>query len=172
MTGWQYYWNPWFRERHVYFAAFEPGRCRDLLKENTTIWLGARVGRRILTGDDVWLYRVSLGTNASKPYARIRCRPAPGGSSVEVTIGLRPAGRIGFAVWFGFIGLFTLSSFTNIVSSSWWEALIGLLLGAAFLGSGSLLFAFGRLLARRDPGFLLGHIRGRLAITDQPGAEV
>jgi len=87
------------------------------------------VGRRILTGDDVWLYRVSLGTNASKPYARIRCRPAPGGSSVEVTIGLRPAGRIGFAVWFGFIGLFTLSSFTNIVSSSWWEALIGLLVG-------------------------------------------
>src|SRR5579859_3564075 len=102
MASWQYYWNPWFRERHAYFAPFDPARCRQLLKEGTTVWLGTRVGRRILTGDDVWLYHATVYANNSKPYARIRCSPVTGGSNIEITIGLVAAGRAWAVLWFGF----------------------------------------------------------------------
>ncbi len=164
MPDWQFYWNPWHLDRHVCFAGFRPDYCRELLKEGTTVWLGAPVGRRILTGDDLWLYRVSFYANNSRPYARVRCRPAPGGSEVEVTIGLRAAARVGTAVWFGLAGLWTLTAFLAVVRYGQWDGWWFPLVGLAFIGMGELLFAGLRWLARGDPDFLLRYVRDRLAI--------
>ena len=63
MAGSQHYWNPWFGEGRAYFAPFQPVRCRELLEEETSIWLGSPVGRRIFTHGDVWLYRVTVYAN-------------------------------------------------------------------------------------------------------------
>ncbi len=165
MADWQYYWNPWFWERHEYFVPLPPPRCRELLEEGASFWLPGRVGRRrIFTGADLWLYRRTFYANNSKPYARIRCRPAPGGASVEVTIGIRPISRIWAAAWFGLLGIFTLITLGGAVTSRQWMALALPLAGAVFVGIGLVMFALGRLLARRDPEFLLDYIKDRLII--------
>lgn len=135
MLDWQYCWNPWHLERHVSFAGFRPDYCRGLLKEGTTIWLGAPVGRRILTGDDLWLHRLTFSGNNSRPYARLRCRPPPGGSEVQAPIGLQPAGQVGAAVWFGLLGLWTLGAFGSVVTRQW-DGLWFLPVGFAFIGIG------------------------------------
>jgi hypothetical protein len=164
MAGRQYWWNPWDRERRTYLVALGPTDCRELLKAGTTIWLSAPVARVVLTGDDLWLYRATFYRNGSKPYAHIRFRPTAGGTAVEVTIGLRPISRIVVAGWFG-IGLFWTSvAFYGAVSSASWNALILPLLGVALVGFGLLIFAFGRLLARRDPEILRAYIEARLAV--------
>lgn len=113
---------------------------------------------------------MALPRNRVREYLKTIClHPVPsgtGGSEVEVTIGPRPASRIGAAVSFAFMGYVTLSSSASALSSSSPDALIGPLVGIAFGGFGLLLLAFLRWLARGDPEFLISYVNDRLSITD------
>jgi hypothetical protein len=172
--SWQFYWNPWFRERHVYFVPLPPARCHELLLQGAKswpVWSHGEIARTARTGltdrDDMWLYRATFWYhNGFKPYVRVRIRETPGGSNVEVIVTSGELHQFGSAVWFGFFGLLILGSFVRLISYGSWQELYLALFGVAFLGAYLLMFAFGRWLARRDPKRLLGYIGGRLGITD------
>jgi hypothetical protein len=166
--NWQFYWNPYFRERHVYFVPLPPPRCHELLLQSAKswpVWSHGQIARtRTFTDrNDLWLYRATFwGHNGSKPYVRVRIRETPGGSNVEVMVTdwwLQQAAAM-------FLGFLTLTSFVGFISARSWQALYMALLWLGFLGVFLLMFAFGRLLARRDPERLLGYVRERLGIAD------
>lgn len=172
--SWQFYWNLWFRERHVYFVPLPPARCHALLLQGAKswpVWSHEQIARRAGTGrtdrDDMRLYRATFwGRNGSKPDLRVRIRETPGGSNVEAVVTAEKLNLFVYTVWFGFFGLMTLTSFVSLISYGSWQELYMALFGVAFLAMPLPILATGRWLARRDPERLLDYVRGQLEVTD------
>jgi hypothetical protein len=166
MGGWQYYWNPWFRERHVYVVALSPAACRERLEGGGVSWPGGRSRRPLVGGGTVRLSCPIGYRNPSKPYASVRLRAVQGGTHVRVTIGGRLSSRMLAAVWLGVAVTLTVLTATGGTASPSLPAHAIQLFGVAFEGAFLLIHALGRLLAHRHPDSLLGYIRERLLIPD------
>jgi len=175
----QFYWNPWFQDRRVYFVPLPPDRCHELLLQSSSRqrdWFNvrmARLGPGILTRrDDLWFYCPTFWSrNASRPYARVRLRKVPTGSGVDVLITATPTWRAAVAALYGLAGFITFLSFASFASFASWQALYMALLGVAFLGLMLLINAIGRWFAADDPRHLLSHVRERLGIIATSSAD-
>lgn len=164
VRGWQYYWNPWFRERHLYSVPLSVADCRERLKAGTKFRLRGPVARLWFTRGDLWLrHRTFPNHNAFEPCAHVQLRQARDCTEVRVTIKLRPFVRAFVALWVGLAVLFAVGVIIHTVPFASWRELLFSLLGIAVVVLGGLLiFAFGRLLARKDPEILLAYIESRL----------
>jgi hypothetical protein len=155
-----------------------PARCRQLLFQGAKTWpvwshgAIARTAPTVFTGrHDLWLYRSTFWShNGFKPYLRVRIRETPDGSKVQATVTSWRVHRAVATAWFGSFGFIMLVSLLSFPFSGSWEALNPAAIGSTFLGAYLLMFAFGRLMARRDPERLLGYVRGQLGIIDTAGA--
>ena len=166
--GWQYYFNPWWRERRTYFTRLRVDECRVRLRESTTHWIGAKVRRSRLSLADFTLNRVTFYGNGSKPFAYVRLHEAPiGGTLVQVTIGATQFGRIFFGFWFGFLALWTLGA-TSASLRQGLASLPVLSFGVGMVAIGLLLNAFGRWLAHGDRDFLIGFLTNVLDLGQPP----
>ena len=166
--GWQYYWNPWWREKHTYFTQLDIGECRRRLKENTTRFLGALVGRGLLSHADFSLFRVGVMKNSFKPYAHVKFREAQiGGTLVDVTLSSHGFVRGFMVLWLGFIAFWTVS----VTIAGFRQPapdLLSVLFGLGMAGFGLVLSAIGRSVGRGDPAFLLSFLDEQLGLTDPP----
>jgi hypothetical protein len=162
VPGWQYCWNPWFRERHVYSVPLSVPDCLDRLKAGTRFRLHGPVARLWFTRG-AWLHHRTFFThNSFKPCAHVRFRRTREATEVKVTIELRPIIQGAVTVWLGFAVLWTLEALIHIPSFGSWRDVVFPLSGIAFIGMFLLIFAFSRLLARKDREILLAYIEGRL----------
>lgn len=163
VPGWQYYWNPWFRERRVYRVPLSVADCRERLKAGTKFRLRGPVARLWFTRG-LWLHRRRFPSgNAFEPCAHVRFRRARDGTEVRVTIKMRPFVRAFVTLWVGFAVFFAVELVIRTVpSGSWRDLVFSLLPGIALVLGGLLVFVIGRLLARNDPEILLAYIESRL----------
>ena len=163
---WQYYLNPWWRQRHIFLTPRPVEECRRLLNETTTRFLGRRVARSLISSTDFTLCRVTFYNNSFKPYAYVTLVQAGyGGTLVEVTFSSSRWTRFFLAMWFGLLALFALLAAIAAGRQGDWtfDAFVG---GMAAFGFG--LNAFGRVLAGGDRAFLLGFLTDELGLADPP----
>jgi len=74
-----------------------------------------------------------------------------------------------WVVWFGLLGLFAVLSAADLFKEGA-AGLWGPLFCSGMAAFGLLLNAFGRLLGRSDPAFLLGFLHERLRLTEPPAS--
>jgi hypothetical protein len=166
--GWQYYWNPWWREKRIYFTDQSVEDCRRLLNESTSRFLGRRVRRTLYTPADFTLYRNAFYNNGFRPYAYVIMREGLGrGTLVTVTVSTATFTRWFLVFWFGFIAVWTALALGSGLREGRLE-LAGLAIGAAFAVFMLLLNAFGRLVARGDQSFLEDFLREEIGLSDPP----
>lgn len=172
--SWQFYWNPWSRDRRLYSVPLSPVRCNELLVQDAKswpVWSHGKIARARTTNvadeQDLWFYRATFWYyNGFKPYVRVRIGEIPGGSSVEATLTSWWIQETLWTAWFGFFGLLTLFSFGSYISSGSWRAMYTALVGSWFIGVFLLMFASGRWLARHDPQRLHAYVRVQLGIAE------
>ena len=162
--GSQYYWNPWFRERHVYRVALSVADCRARLKAGTKFRLRGPVAR-LWFKRGLWLHRRRFPRgNAFEPCAHVRLRRARGDTEVRVTITTRPFARAYITLWYGVAIFLTVELVISTAPSASWRDLVSSLLpGIALVPMGLLFFVICRVAARSDPEILLAYIESRLA---------
>ena len=166
--GLQYYLNPWWREKHTYLTQLGIAECRRRLKESTTRFLRALIGRGLWSHADFSLFRVGVMRNSFKPYAHVKFRDAPsGGTVVEVTLSSHGFVLGFFVFWFGFLAFWTVSV-TIATFRQPAPDFIGVMAGLGMAGFGLVLNAIGRTIGRGDPAYLLGFLHQQLDLTDPP----
>jgi len=163
VPGWQYYCNPWFRERHVYRVPLSVAACRERLKTGTKSRLHGPVARLWFTRA-LWLHRRRfLIHNSFEPCAHGRFRRVRDGTEVRVTIKLRRFVRVFVTLWVGFAVFFAVGVIIRTVpSASWRDLALSLLVVGVIVLGGLLVFASGRLVARKDAQILLAYIESCL----------
>lgn len=165
---WQYFLNPWWRERRTYFSQLPVDDCRRRLSRSTTLFLGRTVGRSAVSLADFTLHRVTFYANGNKPYAYVSFTEAAiGGTLVKVSMSATLFGRVFFVLWFGFLLVFTLLGSSAVLQQGA-EGLIFPLWGLGIAGAGLAFNAFGRMLAYGDPAFLLGFLQQELQLKPPP----
>ncbi len=167
--AWQYYLNPWWRERHVYVTRMSPDDCRRQLTESTTRFLGRRVGRSMFSAADFTLHRVTFYNNSFKVYAYLKLRDSvSGGTVVEVTLSNSLYVRGFMVFWYGFLAFWaSLVIFFGSQHPSGDASGIGApaLFVALFAAFPVLLNAFGKVLAGGDQAFLIEFLVEELQLT-------
>lgn len=171
MSGfsWQYYWNPWWREKREYFTHLSVAECRQRLTESTTRWFWHREVRRALFSPaDFTVSRVTWSRNGLKPVAYVKLRDVRArGTLVTVTLAGSLSYRVFFVVWFTYFALVALRPATFGFTDAALGLIVPLVCGGA-AAFGLITSAIGKKWARTDPAFLLGFLHDQLGLTKPP----
>jgi hypothetical protein len=169
---WQYFLNPWWRERRTYFTNLSVENCRQRLSESTTRFLGRRVGRSTVSLADFTLHRMTFYANGGKPYAYVRLIALPtGGTLVRVSMSASLFGMVFLGIWFGFIGIWTIAAMGAFIQQGV-RGLFFPVFGVGMAALGMVFNAATRLLAAGDPAFLLSFLREELDLREPPAYAV
>jgi hypothetical protein len=171
---WQYYVNPWWRERRNFVTRLSRDECRHVLTETTTRFLGRRVGRTVFSPADFTLRRLTFFRNDMKPYAYVRLAGSTSGDTlVRVTLSGSLFFRYFQIVWYVLIALISIGTLASLAGQNrpamTSDLAVYLAILAAFPFS---LTVFGRTLARGDRAFLLGFLTDELQLRQAPPASI
>jgi Na+-transporting NADH:ubiquinone oxidoreductase subunit NqrB len=164
----QYYLNPWWSDRRVYFTRLSVDECRQVINQATTRFMAAQVHRSFFSTADFTLYRASFFRNGMRPFAYIRLREVLGqGTLVTVTLSTSRFARVFFGVWFGFLAVWAVLA--TLLTTGGQKAdftAVPFAVGMALFGW--LFTLVGRVMASRDPAFLLRFLTEELSLTEPP----
>lgn len=165
---WQYFLNPWWRERRTYFTSLSVEDCRLRLVSSTTRFLGRSIGRSTVSLADFTLHRVTFYSNGGKPYAYVRLLPAPtGGTLVRVSMSASFFGMVFLGIWFGFMGIWTIAA-TGAFIQQGARGLFFPVFGLGMAAVGIIFNAATRLLAAGDPAYLIAFLQEELDLREPP----
>ena len=170
-SPWQYYFNPWWTERHTYFSKLTSDECRRLINESTTPFLG-RIRRALFSSADFTLHRMSFFRNSFRPYAYVNLTDAvSSGTLVAVTLSAARSVQLFFIFWFGFLGFWTALATWSVLQRGPFDFLVPLF-GLGMATFGFLLNVFGRALAADDAAFLISFLRDELGLQQPPPSAI
>jgi hypothetical protein len=165
---WQYFLNPWWSDKHVFFTRLGADECRRVINEATTRLRAGEVHRAVFSSADFTLYRPSPFRNSMRPFAYVGLREVLGqGTLVTVTMTASRSVKAFSGFWFGFLVVWTLLA-TGLIIGHHQADLSPLPFGAGLALFGWLFTLVGRVASSGDRAFLTRFLTEELGLTDPP----
>lgn len=173
-AAWQYYFNPWWQEQHVYATRLDEHECRRRLDESTSRFLFRSVGRAMVSSADYTLHHVTFFRNSFKPYAYVKLDSSMAPPTiVRVTLSAPVSVRVFFVFWYAFLALYvtvgTLAAGGHLRDPS---AAVLLAFAAGFAALPLVMNTFGRVLSQGDRDYLTTFLMNELELREPIGLPI